>query len=112
VRKPDYTFVISVHPVAHVTSCAKKRDEESRGLFGFHLFTACPDCRVRDVGFELWGENGYRQGGARDRHDLAHCLKARAVKQWIATTDAEYPKGSLIGYKFRVGPQIYYKERI
>ena len=109
MQKPDYVFTITVSPVARVIGCAAKREQESRGMFGFHQFTNCLKCQVIDEGFELWGENGFRQGGAKNYKHLAHCLKARAIKQWRATTNKEYPKGSLIGYRFKVGGAMYYK---
>jgi hypothetical protein len=74
------TFHITVHPIAHVHSCATKRAEEARGLYGFHQFTSCPDCQVTPDGFELWGENGHMQGRYPDDGRL---LESLACKQRV-----------------------------
>lgn len=109
MQKPDYVFVITVHPVFRVIACAAKLEQELNGMFGFHQFTTCPNCQVISEGYELWGENGHKQGKLSDRRILAYWLKNNAIKQWRTSTDQEYPKGSLIGYRFKVGGALYYK---
>lgn len=37
------------------------RAQEARGLIGFHCFDRCPNCVVKTVGAECWGENGHLQ---------------------------------------------------
>ena len=43
-----------------VHRCQEYKDEESRGLFGFHPKT-CSDCKRVFLGWEIWGENGHKQ---------------------------------------------------
>ena len=56
------TFTVYVCPTFIVNGCATKRDEEKRGLMGFHSFERCPACEVIPLAFDLWGENGHKQG--------------------------------------------------
>lgn len=110
MRKPDHVFTITVHLVYVLVSCDEKQAEEAKGLFGWHPFTTCKACKLIFNGYELWGENGHCQGHiSRGRNHLAACLRMRASKQWVAQTDVEYPKGALIGYRFKVGGPLYYR---
>lgn len=71
-------FLITVSPVQVLDACSIKVDQEKRGLFGFHDFTHCTDCSKHPNGFELWGENGHRQGTFHgDHRGLADLLKYR-----------------------------------
>lgn len=36
-----------------LTPCAEMLAQQSRGLFGFHAYTTCPDCIKRDAGFRV-----------------------------------------------------------
>lgn len=110
-RRPDYTFLITVSPVRDVYPCAERLAEESRGMFGFHDSERCAECKYVERGWELWTEQLHLCGRARTREELVHVIKARVVKQWRATTAVEYPKGSLIGYQFRMGGQLTYLGR-
>jgi hypothetical protein len=55
-------FEITVQPQRRLFRCEKMRDENARGLYGFHSYDKCPDCKVTLDGFALWGENGHLQG--------------------------------------------------
>jgi len=103
MRKSDVFFTVTVQPVFYVTSCPEKLAQESRGAFGCHLFASCPNCQVAAAGWEFWGENGHRQGSARDREHLTYWLKRKAREQW-KTQD-----GRLMGYRFRVDGPNYYR---
>ncbi len=107
MRKPDITFKVYVCPIVRVHHCATVREQESRGLFGFHSSAHCPDCQCATSGYELWGENGHLQGRADTRAQLAHVLKAHARKQWIGSKLGPNP-GALFGYVFRVGSEQRY----
>jgi hypothetical protein len=102
MKRPTQTFTVTVCPSARVIGCAEKRDQEKRGLFGFHDFTRCPDCQVIPEGWEFWGENGHRQGGATTRTQLVFWIGRKAKEQW------RMKAGGLMGYRFRKGETIYY----
>ena len=109
LTRPDVAFVVTVSPVYFVHSCAAQRAEEERGLFGFHpwhpsSFKPCRQCKVIFGGYELWGENGHRQGAPKNRADLARLLRHLAFKRWRAEA------GGLLGYRFRRSRgSIYYE---
>lgn len=101
--KPDVVFTVRVCPVFHVFGCAEKQAQEARGLFGFHLFTSCPNCKVVFSGWQFWGENGHLQGNAPTRALMAHWLKRSAMRQWRTKA------GQLMGYRFVSGGTMHYK---
>lgn len=103
MRKPDLTFTVTVSPVCRVIGCGAQQEQESRGLFGFHPFFSCPDCRVIPDGWEIWGENGHKQASPSTREGLVHWVKLKARSQW--KTQA----GLVMGYRFVVGSTIYYR---
>lgn len=102
MKKPDQVFVIVVNESARVFSCAEKIAQESRGMMGFHNFEKCPNCRIESEGFELWGDNGHRQGGASDRPQLVRTIARLAKQQW------RMKSGGLMGYRFRRGGKLFY----
>ena len=101
--KPDLTFVVTICPVFDVHGCAEKQAQESRGMFGFHSFTTCPQCRVIARGYQYWGENGHCQGSAANQEGMKYWVARKAREQW-RTRD-----GKLMGYRFRVGQPLYYR---
>jgi hypothetical protein len=100
--RAEVYFVVSVSESWRLVGCAAKRDQEAHGLFGFHSFTSCPDCVLTFEGWELWGENGHKQGAAKDRAGLAHMLRYRAMRPW------RMQDGRLMGYRFKRGGKIYF----
>lgn len=102
MKRPDVTFSITVNPVQRVYPCATRLAKESEGFFGFHDSTHCPECRYVQSGYELWGENGHKQGHADNRAQLAHMLRYHAGKQW------RMKDGRIMGYRFDVGGMITY----
>ncbi len=66
-RPPAQEFIITVRPVRRLFLCAGAIEERTKGLIGFHAYERCPDCKVMDAGFELWGENGHLQGTSPER---------------------------------------------
>jgi hypothetical protein len=103
MRKPDLTFTVTVSPVCRVIGCQEQRDQESRGLFGFHSFATCPNCQVIPDGWEMWGENGHKQAAPSTRELMIHWVKLKARSQWRTQV------GLLMGYRFRAGSTIYYR---
>jgi len=103
MNKSDVFFRVTVHPVAHVLHCELSRAQQRRGLFGFHYYTSCPDCRVVDDGWELWGENQHLQGATKDRPHLTHMLRTMAQRPW------RMKDGRLMGFQFRLGRKIHYR---
>ena len=91
------SFGVSIHPVFRNAPCATMREEEARGLMGFHYYVTCPDCRQTPECFEAWGENGHRQGSVPMDGDLAH---------WM-TSYATHHRGQT---RFTAGAAIYYRE--
>lgn len=102
MRKPDVTFQVTVSPTFHVYGCDEKRAQESRGLFGFHQYTSCPNCRVVSSGFEVWGENGHRQATLATRDNMRYWVHLKAREQW------RMKDGRIMGYRFRMGSPLYY----
>lgn len=107
--KPAHTFRIVVQPTYTVFGCQVKRDEEARGLYGFHAVDRCSQCERRFDGWQFWGENGHMQGAAHTREHLIHWLKVKARTQWEASGQQYQPKGSRIGFRFELGPAIHYR---
>lgn len=105
MNKPDVVFNVRVCPVFYVTGCATKQTEESRGLFGFHSYRTCPDCKVFAKGFELWSNDNYCQGVAIDRRMLQYVIKRLARKQW------RMRDGRMMGYHFANGGPLFYTAR-
>ena len=103
MKRPDSTFTVTVNPVFTVAGCEEKQALEARGCFGFHNYRDCPNCRVMPRGYEFWGENGHKQGGATDRAGLLHWISRKAREQW------RMKAGRLMGYRFRKGQAIYYQ---
>ncbi len=103
MKKSDVVFFVSVHRVYRVVGCDTKRDQETRGLFGFHNYDRCPNCRMIPSGWEMWGENGHKQGIAENTAQLAHWLKTTARRQW------KIQDGKIMGYRFRLNAAMYYK---
>jgi hypothetical protein len=103
IARPDQVFTIIVNESARVFGCTEKLEQESRGLMGFHNFKKCPNCRIVSEGFELWGDNGHRQGGASDRNQLTRVIAHLAKKQW------RLKAGGIMGYRFRLGGKLYYR---
>lgn len=104
MQRPTHIFKIVVNPTFHVHHCAVYQDQESRGLFGFHYYRECPDCRVEPTGYEFWGENGHKQGCAsNDRFELARRLRYLAGKQW------RMKSGGIMGHRIVKGQPIYYQ---
>lgn len=87
-------FTITVSPAQTLRSCAEKLAEESEGLYGWHNYSACPNCVKIPEGFEFWGENGHMQAKAHDREQLIQMLKYRAK-----TGQFRFRRGSLITYR-------------
>lgn len=103
MKKPDVYFTITVNPVFHVYHCAEYQAQEERGLFGFHNWGKCPNCRVEPGGYEFWGENGHKQGGSpNSRHELAHRLRYQASRQFRQVD------GRLQGTRIKAGSALYY----
>lgn len=102
-KRPDCTFTVTVCPVQQVIGCDAKRDQESRGLIGFHNFDTCPNCQKVDKGYEFWGENGHKQAAVSDRAGLVHWIKVNARKQWVMQS------GQIMGYRFRKGSTMHYR---
>ena len=75
MKRADVHFVVSVCESWRVVGCAVKQDQEARGMMGFHNFERCPDCVRTFEGWEFWGENGHRQGGADTRASMAWKLR-------------------------------------
>lgn len=88
-------FLAYWQPIFRVQSCKAKLAEEARGLIGFHRFTDCPDCRVIPEGFELWGENGHKQGACPIGSDPLAYLTRRMIRD----RDLEVTGGSPIFYR-------------
>jgi hypothetical protein len=55
-------FLITIRPAFRNTPCEKLKEEEARGLFGFHNSYTCKNCKKKRQGWELHGENGHLQG--------------------------------------------------
>jgi hypothetical protein len=103
-KKQVYSwFRITVCPSFYVIGCKEKAAQESRGLFGFHSFTSCPDCELIAKGYEFWGENGHLQSSAPDRASMCWQVGHMAKKVW------SMQGGGLMRYKFRVGSPTYIK---
>jgi hypothetical protein len=105
MKRPDSTFAISVQRVYDVYGCAEKREDEQRGLFGFHRYVDCPHCRVIPRGYEFWGENGHCQGSVSDRSGMVYWIARKVREQW-RTRDH-----GIMGYRFRRGGDIHYVGR-
>lgn len=103
MKRADVFFRVSVSEAYTVHGCAAKRDQEARGLIGFHFFESCPDCRKVFRGYELWGENGHKQATADNRAGLAWLLRHKAMRPWIMQD------GRTMGYQFRKGGKIFIK---
>ena len=70
-------FTMYLQRVFVVHGCATKRAEEQRGLMGFHDIKRCPACVIVPDGFELWGENGHKQGAIPEGADVVSYLANR-----------------------------------
>lgn len=105
MKRPDAVFVVTVMPVFDVYGCEKKRAQEARGLFGCHLYKSCPNCRVIQRGWEMWGQNGHMQASASTVERRNHWIAIKVLEQW--TTQ----HSGTMGYQFRVGSPIYYVGR-
>ncbi len=44
--------IVTIFERQRLFSCEEKRDEERRGLFGFHAYRQCPNCRIEVIGHE------------------------------------------------------------
>jgi len=108
--KPDCFFNVNVCPFYYVYGCEVQREQESRGMFGFHLYNQCPDCKVEFAGWQLWGENGHMQGSVTrfgesepTRARLAGTLKYIAGRFIHLKRENKWQ-----GTRFHVGQAIYY----
>lgn len=68
-------FQVTVTPAYFVHACSARLEQESRGSYGFHDSHRCSDCAIEFDGFELWGENGHKQGSCRTLDHVAHAIK-------------------------------------
>lgn len=83
--KAKRPFKVYVCRTFVLTPCDAYRAERGRGCYGFHPH-GCPDCKREHEGFELWGENGHRQGGVRgDRAELVSLLKYRVRSEYFGS---------------------------
>jgi len=99
-RRP---FRIYVHPTFVLHPCKGYLDERSRGLIGFHD-PKCTECSRDSEGYELWGENGHKQGGVSgDRADLVDYLRYRVQNEYYGR-DSRYKTRAV----FRRGRPVTY----
>lgn len=103
MKKPDSVFLIRVCPVFRLTGCEEKLAQEKRGMFGFHSFSTCPNCKVVADGWQMWGSNGHCQADIPTRERLIHWIKIKAREQW------KMKSGGVMGYRFEVGSSITYR---
>jgi hypothetical protein len=101
MEKPSFVFVVTVNPYSVVVGCQKKRDLEHRGMFGFHSFSSCPDCKVISLGYQMWGSNGHLQAQLSNREQMCAWIKFKAKEQWPMRD------GRTMGYRFQTGHTIY-----
>lgn len=77
-------FPVSEFRAYTVHHCQEFRDQEARGLFGFHNYRACPACRVEPIGLEYWGANGHKQATLDTPADAEYIAR----RNWTVTRDA------------------------
>lgn len=103
MNRPNMVFILSVHQVFRVHGCEEKQSQEAKGMFGFHQFETCPNCKVLADGWQFWGQNGHLQGQAKTIGQRNGWIKHHAREQWQC-------RQGTMGYKFIVGSPIYYRE--
>lgn len=71
-------FHITISKSRRLYPCKDMIDQQKRGLFGFHNFNECNNCTRLFVGWELWGQNGHKQG-----HVPADCYGFPTIEKYI-----------------------------